>query len=385
MREALPADSEGVFQVSRTGCRAGLCRKNAFRGKEGHKPKVTFVLPGISGTADGGAKMVFMYSNHLVAIGFDVTICFDCQNMLKQFSAPVIVRHMGSRMLVRIRPNWFRLDARIKKRCIFGIDDVTMPKSDHVVATWVGSARPVAALAPDKGKKHYFIQGYETWDALPNEVEDTYRLGMSNIVVSDWLSVIVERASGTKPHKIKNPIDDRAFYPDGEDRGDHEVAVLYHPGAHKGFEDAFTALKLARNQVPDLVAHVFGGPERPGWLPDWCRYTRNASQEKLRFIYSRSSIFLCATVNDGFALTCPEAMFCGCALVSTDFQGVHEYADDSCALLSPVHDPGLLANNLVKLLLCPTEARRLAELGSASARRQCSMANALLEVEREFG
>lgn len=346
--------------------------------------KVSFVLPGIARTATGGAKMVFIYANHLVEMGIDVTICFDCQNMLKQFPLPFFVRKVGARALVRRRPNWFVLDPRIEKLCVFGIDDATIPDSDHVVATWVGSARPVAALSAAKGIKHYFIQDYETWGTSAEEVEDTYRLGMSNIVVSDWLADIVERASGIEPRKVKNPIDGDIFFPTGEERHDHEVAVLYHPGEHKGFSDAFAALKLAREWVPDLEANIFGGPTRPEWLPEWCHYTCNASQEQLRSIYSRSSVFLCATINEGFALTCPEAMFCGCALVSTDFQGVHEYADDECALLSPVHDPESLSINLVRLLLDPSEARRIAALGNKRAREECSLPRALSAMEREF-
>lgn len=347
--------------------------------------RVTFVLPGIARTATGGAKMVFVYANHLTDIGAKVTICFDCRNMLKRFPLPEFGRKVASRFLVRRRPNWFALDSRVEKRCIFGIDDSTMPDSDHVVATWVGSARPVAGLSPSKGAKHYFIQGYETWGAPANEVEATYRLGMSNIVVSDWLARIVRQASGVEPAKVKNPIDGGVFYPSGEERHDHEIAVLYHPGEHKGFSDAFAALEIARKRVPDLVANVFGGPVRPEWLPEWCRYTRNASQEQLRSIYSRSAVFLCATVNEGFGLTCPEAMFCGCALVSTDFQGVHEYADAECALLSSSHDPETLAENLVRLLLDRNETRRIAGLGSERARCECSIAQAYRAIEREFG
>lgn len=345
---------------------------------------VVFVLPGTSRTATGGAKMVYIYANHLVSVGYRVTICFDCQRMLRQFPLPDLIRRMGSRFLVKRRPSWFDLDSRVEKRCIFGIEESNMPNSDHVVATWVGSARPVASLSSFKGAKHYFIQGYETWGASSDEVEETYRLGMSNIVVSDWLGEIVEHASGVKPTKVKNPIDEKIFYPNGDERHDHEVALLYHPAVHKGFDEALVALELARRQVPDLVANVFGGPERPEWLPIWCRYTQNASQEQLRKIYSRSSIFLCATVNEGFGLTCPEAMFCGCALVSTDFLGVHEYAGPDCALLSPVHDPKALSNNLVSLLCNPTKARRIAEIGREHARRECSLSKALEAIEREF-
>ena len=349
-----------------------------------HKPRVTFVLPDIPRTATGGAKMVFIYSNYLVSKGFDVTICFNCKTMLMQFPLPDFARRFGSRILVKIRPSWFPLDQRVKKLCVFEIDDSSMPDSDHIFATWVGSARPVSELSSAKGKKHYFIQGYETWHTSVEEVEDSYRLGMSNIVVSDWLASIVGKACGIKPRKVKNPIDEDVFFPTGENRFPHEIALLYHPNVNKGFDDALAALKIARNQVPDLTANIFGGPKRPKWLPDWCCYTRNASSEQLRHIYSRSSIFLCAAVNEGFGLTCAESMFCGCALVSTDFQGVFEYADGTCALISPVHDVDALASNLIKLLLDPGEARRIARLGSEHAKNECSLAQAFESMEDEL-
>ena len=80
-------------------------------------------------------------------------------------------------------------------------------------------------------------------------------------------------------------------------------------------------------------------------------YTEQADINQLRGIYNKSSIYVCASRNDGFGLTGAESMACGCALASTAFQGVFEYAkDNENALLSPVNDIDALAENIMTLI-----------------------------------
>lgn len=261
-----------------------------------------------------------------------------------------------------------------------------MPIADDVVATAVETAVPVARLSPERGRKHYLVQGFESWATPEHEVRATYRLGMSNIVVSDWLKKLVWDESGVEPRLIKNPIDASIFYPEPDvERHPHEVACLYHVDAHKGFDDLYKALRIAKAALPDLTVNAFGTPERPEWLPEWFRYTRDANQDQLREIYSRSSVFACATVNEGFGLTLPESMFCGCALASTCFQGVWEYATEDCAMLSPIHDPVALAANVIALLEDPVGREIIAEAGRSYAMEQCSVERARAALRREFG
>lgn len=347
--------------------------------------RITFVFHSFSRVTWGGAKMVFMYANHLAGIGCKVTICFDCSRTFCRKFVPEIVRRSMCRAAVSLEPRWYPLDPRIEKRCIFKIDNAQVPDSDHVVATAAETAFDVASLDISKGMKHYFIQGFETWGISEQSERATFRLGMSNIVVSDWLSKIVEEESGVKPTLIKNPIDEEAFYELPITRNNNEIAVLYHEAPHKGFGTLWKALEIVHRNDPDVTVNAFGTPCRPDWFPEWVNYTQNATTRDLREIYSKSLIYASATVNEGFGLTLAESMYCGCALCSTDFLGVHEYANDSCALLSAAGDYEALADNMLYLIRHPNVALDLAKKGCAYAKSQCSLTRAYSMLESEFG
>lgn len=58
-------------------------------------------------------------------------------------------------------------------------------------------------------------------------------------------------------------------------------------------------------------------------------------------------------------------MACGCALVSTNYKGVYEYArDKENALLSPINDAEALARNIKKLIKNEDLRQKIAKQGS---------------------
>ena len=95
---------------------------------------------------------------------------------------------------------------------------------------------------------------------------------------------------------------------------------------------------------------MFGASKRPKDLPNWINYTCNVSQAETVAIYNKVSIWLYATVDEGFGLTGLEAMACGCVLVSTSYKGVFEYARGGYnALLTPVKDVNALVEAVAKI------------------------------------
>ena len=115
------------------------------------------------------------------------------------------------------------------------------------------------------------------------------------------------------------------------------------------------------------MVNIFGVPNRPESLPDYFRYVQKANQNDLLSLYNATSIFICATIDEGFGLTGAESMACGCALVSTAYNGVLEYAVNAeNALLSPVRDSKALAENIIKLIENDPYRQSLAKKASES-------------------
>lgn len=334
--------------------------------------RVTFVLPGIWRKPCGGAKIVFEYANRLAARGHEVSIVFWVgfpSSRLGETPLPGWCKRLAYRVMNAYYPRWFSLDRRVNKVCAFAIDEEDMPDSDWVFATAVETAEPVAKLPSSKGNKGYMVQDFESWSLSEEEVCATYRLGMANVVISKWLEGIVEREAPGTTTLISNPVDTSVFYDDGLGRDPSQVSVLYSERPHKGFDDAFRALLLAKERIPSLHVEAFGVYPRPDSLPDWFGYTMNATPDQLRRIYSGSAAYVCASTNEGFGLTGLEALACGSALASTGYQGVYDYAvDGENSLLSPVGDPSALSDNLVSILEDQSLRERLGAQGSRDAK-----------------
>ena len=336
---------------------------------------ITIVLPGIQNRPTGGSKIVFEYITRLISkhSGLFVTLCYWDQMNTGKISLVPLPRRIKlvlCRIATRWEPRWFALPKRVQKRFVTAIDDASIPDADWVFATAAVTAPGVHALSSSKGRKGYLIQGYETWDMPEERLRETYRYRMENVVIAHWLKDLVDSATGGDCTCIPNPVDTEVFHPDKRFvRDPLRVSVLYHPSEHKGFQYAWEAIEKAHEAVPDLHVSMFGTYAPPKGLPSWVEYMRNAGSEDLRRIYSTSAIFVCASVNEGYGLTCVEAMACGCSLVVTDFAGSREYAKQGeSALVAPVGDVDAIAENIVRLLEDASLRESLGKAGMETAR-----------------
>lgn len=330
--------------------------------------EITFVLQGYSKYPIGGYKMVFEYASQFIMRGYGVNIVFDCSPEAKRHPGiPVFIRKFCYKFLVWYYPKWFALNPKIHKICAYtGINDRELPDADFVCATAVGTANDVAKLSINKGKKLYFIQGFENWGSwTADAVKETYRLEMKNIVIAKWLEKIVQD-SGADCVLIPNGIDFDVFninIPIASRKG-HTVSMLYHDQVHKGSVYGIAALEKLKERYPDLQATLFGVPKRPDDLPKWIQYIQSATQPQLRQVYNQSKIYLCPSTKEGFGLTGAEAMACGCAYVASDYGGVHEYATDGRnVLLSPPKDVEGLVEHISYLFDHDDERIKLARQG----------------------
>ena len=315
--------------------------------------KICFVLDLIPARPMGGVKIIFKYANHFAQSGCEVRIAFTSSFLgsLKKYIPYKIRKRMVSLYLIK-GPSWFKLDRRIRRICIDKIDNDNIPDGDIIFATAVTTAEAVANLSYKKGKKFYLIQGYENWAKGDQYVKKTYNLGMHNITISDWLYNIVYKESGIKPTLIKNPIDTKIIklIIDPAVRNAHSIAMICQNDEQKGFIYGLQAICKIKEMFPDTECTIFGISKRRSDIPAWIKYRRNVKERELVKIYNESAVFLCSSISEGYGLCGAESMACGCALVSTDYEGVHSYADNNInALLSPVKDVDALVKNIMKL------------------------------------
>ncbi|MGN1051580.1 MAG: glycosyltransferase family 4 protein, partial [Acutalibacteraceae bacterium] len=268
---------------------------------------------------------------------------------------------------------WFSFSKEIRHIYSYeGICENSVPDADIVIATAVRTVKGVENLSSKKGKKVYFIQDFENWSCPDEYVYSTYRLGMKNIVVSSRLKEMVDSYCENESVKIFNGIDENQFFISSmpEDRKENRVAMLCHKMEHKGTRYGLEAIKRVAETMPDLKVELFGTSKFHIDLPCEYNFTLCATTEKLREIYNSSKVFIQPTVKEGFGLTSIEAMACGAALATTDFDTMQDYAiDNETALVSPVKNPEALGDNVIKLL-CDDELRvRIAKSGEKYVRK----------------
>lgn len=304
--------------------------------------KVSFVINEPIQSASGGYKMVYIYANELAQKGIKVKIYYRCRRniLMSRYKLPMGIKLMIARVLSAIGPRWFELDKKVGRKVITNICNSQIKDADIIIATAADTAKDVYELDERKGKKLYFIQGYEDWVMPVDELIKTYRYDMKKIVVSHWLKKLVESYCNENVECVLNGIDSRTFYVKNSpnERKNKSICMLYHDLKSKGSKEGLEVIYKLKEKYPDLEVRLFGVVDQPDNLPNWISYTHNASQEQLCSIYNESMIYLSPSWNEGFGLTGAESMMCGCALVSTATDGVREYATEDTAFLCAVHD-----------------------------------------------
>ncbi len=330
---------------------------------------ITFYLPGATNTKSGGYKVIYTYCNLLSNRGNNVTIVYSNHNFrgVRFLHKVKVFRQIFVYLIFGKRPRWFKLNKNVHVLYAFnGEIDKSIPNADIVIATAVDTAEEVLRLPISKGKKCYFVQGHEEWAKGEQYAINSYKLPLNIITISNYLSSIISKYAQKEPVVIKNGIEHDMFYLVNSirSRDKYTVSMLYHTLEIKGSKYGIEALQLLKEDYPQLCVQIFGTCDRPEDLPAWMRYKKNANYEELNRIYNSSAIFLSPVIKEGFGLTGAESMACGCCLVSSDFDAVHEYAvNNHNCLLSPVKDSYSLYYNMKKCIEEDDLRYRLAENG----------------------
>lgn len=313
---------------------------------------------------------MYEYANEFVNHGHDVCLYHVATIEGCKYNIPHWLRMIRTLIVYPdSRPKWYELDQRIKTINIPKIDKQYIRSADFNMLTMWAEVAEFAKIGDSIGKRINLIQAYETWIGDVEKVNDSFKTGAYNIVISGFLADLVERITGSRPPILRNSIS-KTFCKviNQEKRNAARVAMLYSIHPYKGIEFGLSALKLAKKEVPELYVDLFGIFDAPHNLPEWIIYHKEP--KNLCDIYNSASIYLSSSVNDGWDLPCTEAMRCGCAVVCTDIAGHKEYArEGDTAFLAPAEDAQALSNRIVEAIQNNELRFKIAKNGEIEAQK----------------
>lgn len=326
-------------------------------------------MPCPSFSASGGFKVVFEYANRFVAKGYNVNIVFPISLIAGKPTFKIVVdkwlRYFYYLFFRDTKPyHWFNLDRRVKLYFTPSLSQCYIPKSDIYIATAVHSSIYLNQYKTN-AKKIYFVQGYETWNCDLKLLHQTYRYDMSKITIAPHLFGYIKKESDDVV-QIDNGFDFDYFnlVTPIKEKDKFKIVMNFSSNILKGSSEGIQAMEIVREKYPELSANLFGVEAKPDNLPSWLEYYQSPDQQTHNKIYNQAAIFLGTSHSEGFSLTPPEAMMCGCAVVCTDIGGYTVSCTDRFnALTSPVANPQKMADNIIKLIENDELRWQLAENG----------------------
>lgn len=336
------------------------------------KKKINFILPFKPRRPAGGFKIMYEYANRLAQLGYSVHLYYPIKTPFMKYRLPYLFRYILTIVEGFRKDKWFNFDKKISMSYIPSVKDKYIDDADIVIATWWATAREMGALSDSKGKKINLIQGYENWEGHEDLLYESYDMpNVTNVTVAKFLSDIVTQHTQKKPIPISNAADSDIFYVKNkiEERKPYSVAMVYSIQPIKGSKYGLEALKIAKQNIPQLEVELFGICPAPENLPDWIKFHRNPSD--LPDLYNRNAIFITNSFTEGFSLVILEALLSGCAVVCTDIEGHQHYKDDSnkTVLFSEVKNPREMADKICFLINNNAERIKLASEGNKFAQQ----------------
>jgi glycosyltransferase involved in cell wall biosynthesis len=314
------------------------------------KLRISFIIPFTYKT--GGIAVVLEYYRQLANMGYEVNIFYP-QLPYSVYLNSVPLREKISLLLQALRPKraipHFSEDIPVKP--VVKISNVFIPDADVIIATAWPTAYDVAKLSPEKGRKFYFVQGYEIWHGRVDEVDNSYRLPLNIITIAPWLTDLMKsKFNRNDLTEIHSGIRLDKFYPPDTKIFDKPSILLLASDLElKGTRDAINALTIVKERYPRLEIKIFGMCARPTTTFDF-EYHKDPPYEKLLSLYQDAAIFIFPSHKDGWGLTAIEAMACKCALVATCVGCIPIINNGENMILAEVKNPSSIAAGVIKLL-----------------------------------
>ena len=159
---------------------------------------------------------------------------------------------------------------------------------------------------------------------------------------------------------INNGLDYEEFAPTSniERNKNRLITTASADVALKGLDFSLKALKLLKKNNPKIHLIIIGAPKKNGHteklikklnIEDNVIFKKNISKEKIRELYSTSSIAIVSSLYEGFGYPVIEAMSCEVPLIATNISSIPELVCSYGILIDP-KDEKKLSFNIEKVL-----------------------------------
>ncbi len=336
---------------------------------------INFIVPEISRT--GGMRIIFEYANRLKHNGHDVALYspmipfYPYKGKIKRHFIKHQVRHAAECLKRNRMPPENIFSYNFDMVFPWVINNLTVRDADAVVATSWTSAFAVNKLSRKKGRKFYFIQDYESWNASVKHVDMTYGFNMKRITVSDYLKNLLLEKFGSDSEVILNGIDMKRFgFPEREYCKPRNILFTDHILKNKNTEGAIEIVSRLKQDHPELSFRCFGTGKYHD-MPGFVEFNLNPSDSEIHELYRKSDIFIYTSLYEGFGLPPAEAMASGSVLAGYSVAAVPQFAEHmkSAILCEAGHSQGLIYG-VSYLISDPPAFERISREGVKSIREK---------------
>ncbi len=288
---------------------------------------INFLLPDHGYQPRGGFLIVYQYANLLSRRGHSVTITHTAS---VRKGIRVLFGILRQMRLKKNKKEWFAFDDSIQLRYINTLCEENIENADIIIATACETASFVNGYSKKKGKKIYFIQGFETWVGSKKMVLDTWQYPMKKIVISKDLYKIASDNKINDVTYVPNAIDlDKYKVIKAVNERQDVIAMMYSEDPLKGCKYGLGALVDLKRRHSSINVVLFGKEPRPKSIPGWIAYYENPEQKFLvEKIYNHAKYFICPSIYEGWGLPAMESMACGAVLITSDCGGIRDFAVD---------------------------------------------------------
>lgn len=283
--------------------------------------KINMLLSGLNHS--GGVQVALSYLNYFVQKGASVVCYVPMRALLKK---GITNDSLG---------RWF--DNKFEIRFVPFVNNMTVRSADITIATAWKTSYWLKNLSAKKGKKVYFIQGYETWfsKSKNKKVRESYHFKMDlRISVSTALQKKLLDKEDCKTFVICNGIQENFILE--EFQKNHMGLCIGMPYREEKIKNCNFGMKVVEDIVkdnPNLQFKMYGF-KKPNNLKKDISFLQNPKRSDLAEWYDSIDIFYVPSLYEGWGLPAMEAMARGCAVIASNTGCMYEFGKNNINCLT---------------------------------------------------